>query len=342
MALKLEEKNISMQGIDFGMVTNNLGLGEVLEIPAVVTGGLLHKMYRVVTEKGIYAVKVLNEEIMTRPQAYSNTVNSERIAAGFQGMLPVVAALEIDGKQIHEFDGRYYMIFPWMEGKSVFVPQINAEHCKVMGEVLGRMHAMELSIEGVEPEADATEFYDWDSLADKTDGKEVWKVRFREALTDIKAWNRAVCDSAEKLNKKLVISHRDLDPKNVMWNDTEPLLIDWEAAGYVNPYQELLEVINYWTEDGKGGLNREYFDALTSSYQKHMGLDDVAWDAVFAGSYAGMLGWLEYNVKRALGLLSKDVEDIYKGEKQVIGTIKELYHYQQKTELLKDWLGYGR
>jgi len=29
------------------------------------------------------------------------------------------------------------------------------------------------------------------------------------------------------------------------------LIIDWEAAGYVNPYQEFLEVVNYWTEDGK-------------------------------------------------------------------------------------------
>ena len=53
----------------------------------------------------------------------------------------------------------------------------------------------------------------------------------------------------EVLSQNLVISHRDLDPKNVLWHGEEALVIDWEAAGYVNPYQELLEVINYWADD---------------------------------------------------------------------------------------------
>ena len=53
------------------------------------------------------------------------------------------------------------------------------------------------------------------------------------------------------LSQTMVISHRDLDPKNVMWNGSEPLVIDWEAAGYVNPYQEFLEVLNYWADDGE-------------------------------------------------------------------------------------------
>ena len=316
-----------------------LELGKCIEEPVRITGGLLHKMYRVVTVQGAYAVKILNEEIMSRPEALQNTINSEKIAAALQGQLPVVAAMEIDGKQIHKLDGKYYMVFPWMEGKSVFPPEIGVEHCEAMGHVLGKIHSAVISVEGVEPETEETELYTWDSFVQSGTGEELWFRRLKEALPDIKEWNQAACDVREVLAEKVVISHRDLDPKNVMWNDTQPLIIDWEAAGYVNPYQELLEVLNYWADDGKGSLVKEYFEALVSTYKEYMVLADVSWDAVFAGSYAGMLGWLEYNVKRGLGMVTTDAEEMRLGQEQVLGTIQALYDYQEKIQLMKEWLG---
>lgn len=96
---------------------NHLNLGEVIGEPTEVKGGLLHKMFHVCTLSASYAVKVLNSEIMKRPTALNNTINSEKIAAFFSDTIPVVAALKIDGKQIHEIDGCHYMIFTWMDGK---------------------------------------------------------------------------------------------------------------------------------------------------------------------------------------------------------------------------------
>lgn len=105
-------------------VMNALNLGEVIGEPVEVKGGLLHKMFRVCTSSGSYAVKVLNSEIMKRPTALKNTINSEKIAALFANSIPVVAALTVDGKQIHEKDGCYYMVFNWIDGKSIFAPDI--------------------------------------------------------------------------------------------------------------------------------------------------------------------------------------------------------------------------
>lgn len=53
---------------------------------------------------------------------------------------------------------------------------------------------------------------------------------------------------------------------------------------------------------------------------------------------AGMLGWLEYNVKRALGIEASDDKEVKLGEEQIKGTIKELYAYQKKVELLRGWM----
>ncbi|MDE6640061.1 MAG: phosphotransferase [Acetatifactor sp.] len=319
-----------------------LGLGELLESPEKIHGGLLHKMYRVVTSQGTYAVKVLNSEIMKRPSALRNMICSEKIAANFSREIPAVVSLEIKGNQVQELDGKYYMIFPWAEGTSVFFPEIAEEHCRTIGDILGRMHGLNVSGEGVLPEEDRPEMYDWEKYLRLGSQKGLqdteWCVGYRKAAGDIQTWNKAACDAEESLGANMVISHRDLDPKNVLWNGMTPCIIDWEAAGYVNPFQEFLEVVNYWTGDGKGGIRQEYFGAMTSAYQKHMSLEQADWDSVFAGSFAGMLGWLDYNLKRALGLEAADAEEIRLGGQQVVSTIKDLYDWQIKSGMLKEWL----
>ena len=45
-----------------------------------LTGGLMHKMFKVETNKGIYAIKMLNQEVIKRETSYSNFVLSETLA----------------------------------------------------------------------------------------------------------------------------------------------------------------------------------------------------------------------------------------------------------------------
>lgn len=319
-------------------LAEKLCLGKLTGEPSAVAGGLLHKMYRVHTDKGIFAVKVLNREIVKRPDALKNTINSELAAEAFAGEIPVIASLRIDGKQIHELNGTYYMVFPWITGKSVFPGEISGTHCRRMGKILGKLHAKKLFLKEMEAEKAAFPLYEWERyLQMAAQDKEEWVSCYRNAAEDIMRWNENACRAQTYLSENVVISHRDLDPKNVMWDGGAPFVIDWEAAGYVNPYQELLEVINYWADDGNGGLVKKYFEALVGAYSRCMPLDGVEWDKVFDGSYIGMLGWLEYNVKRALGLEASDEEEMQLGREQVKGTVAALYDYAAKAELLKEW-----
>lgn len=320
-----------------------LSFGEVLEAPLAVKGGLLHKMYRVVTPAGVFAVKVLDDGIMKRPEALQNMIHSERAAAILSRDIPAAVALERNGRQVHPLDGGFYMVFGWVDGASVFPGEINETHCEAIGTVLGKMHQRNISCDGMEPEEEAVPLYDWEGLLQMAKEQKPrtnpWLSQYEAALPDIRAWNQEAYDAQAVLAQTLVISHRDLDPKNVMWNGTEPVVIDWEAAGYVNPYQELLEVINYWADDGQGGIRRSLFEAIVKAYETHMDLSRADWAAVFAGGSGGMLGWLEYNLKRALGEEASDEEEVKLGEEQVRGTIKELYAYRTKTEQIRSWLG---
>lgn len=337
--------------MDMEKLMDTLHLGGLLEEPVMITGGLLHKMYRVSTSDGLYAVKLLNPEIMKRPDALSNTIHSEKIAKAFDGLIPAVVSLEIDGKQVHKLGDEYYMVYPWVDGSSVFPGEIKTYHCETIGSILGKIHHQDLKMEGVNPEEDSFEMFAWEAYlqrindqkcSNKECSEKEWMAAYKKAMKDIKCWNQRACNAESYLSKQTVISHRDLDPKNVMWNGDKPYIIDWEAAGYVNPYQELLEVINYWADDGAGNLVKEKCNALITAYCRYMDISTVLWDEVFHGSYIGMLGWLEYNVKRALGIEAADEAEMLLGEEQVIGTVRELYSYQGKIRQLREWLEYGK
>jgi hypothetical protein len=95
----------------------NCKLGTVINITKL-TGGLMHKMFKVETDKGIYAIKVLNKEVMARSDAYNNFVISETISnLAKENNIPVSNALNIDGKFIINYEDNYYMIFDFIDGK---------------------------------------------------------------------------------------------------------------------------------------------------------------------------------------------------------------------------------
>ena len=55
-------------------------------------------------------------------------------------------------------------------------------------------------------------------------------------------------------------------------------------------HQELLEVICYWADDGKGSLKKSNFDILMMAYRKYIEMINMEWGGVFVGSYLCMLG----------------------------------------------------
>lgn len=71
------EINNTYRNIEELIIQENLG-NSVKSID-IVTGGLSHRTYKVVTDKEVYAVKELNAGVMKRPDAYNNFVFSEKV-----------------------------------------------------------------------------------------------------------------------------------------------------------------------------------------------------------------------------------------------------------------------
>ena len=314
------------------------GFGGVLALRPV-SGGLLHKMYRVETTSGIYAIKVLNPEIMQRPTALQNTVNSEKVAHALENIVPLVAAKEFNGAHVVKYDGSWFMVFDWLEGASVFAPDITVEHCAKIGELLGKIHTADVEIEGMEPETEVRDVFDWEKLCKAMPcGERGFVSALNDFLPELLALDADVVHALKISSSHKVISHRDLDPKNVMWQGNQPYIIDWEAAGYVNPFQELVEVINYWITEIDGSYNYDKLTVLMDAYKAFKEVRFVDWDTVLLRSFDGILGWLEYNMRRAAGMTGEDVADREEGKKQVEGTIAEIKNQRAQMEELRSWL----
>ena len=56
-----------------------LNLGNLIEPISQVSGGLMHRMFKVFTDKGRYIVKLLNPNIMKRPTAMNNFNTADKL-----------------------------------------------------------------------------------------------------------------------------------------------------------------------------------------------------------------------------------------------------------------------
>lgn len=107
-----------------------------------------------------------------------------------------------------------------------------------------------------------------------------------------------------------MISHTDLDRKNVIWQDDKAFIIDWEASGYINPTIELIQVAWYWSGGDKENIDYNKFKRIINSYkQSYKGkIDKNIHILINADNYEG-LAWLDYNLKKSLCIENKYDQD---------------------------------
>lgn len=314
-----------------------LGLGEVVKEPKSVIGGLLHKSFKVLTEDKCYFVKALNPKIMERPTVMEHYKFSDKVSQIVsESEIPASTVLEIKNKTIHCVDRQYYQVFDWVESEPYVHTPDNLEVCRSIGRILGDIHCVDFSaIYGQSLHMDEKNAVNWIGILEDAKRDDI--------LGDLK--NHIDFDYIEDIEKSslmalnelsnLVVSHRDLDPKNTMWGREGILVIDWEASGYINPMHELAEVALYWSEYEDGTISDDSFLAVLSGYEEvsEIIVQDLK-NALEAVNY-NKIGWIEYNLKRALGIESNSEEECKLGYEQVVATLKSIEQYEeQKDEIL--------
>ncbi|WP_078379938.1 phosphotransferase [Sutcliffiella halmapala] len=327
--------------IQLGKLCNALQLGELDSVPKAISGGLLHRMYAIETTQGKYAIKALNPQIMLRSGAMQNYINSERIANFVANNISAIPAEKFNGVVIQKLDAQFYLVFDWIKGDSLNSNEINSVHCEKIGVILADIHKTDFSGLSINYDYILNEkLIDWNYYLQKGQENSIeWVNLLLENIDNLIGWNTKAIKAGKLLVSNMVISHRDLDPKNVMWNNQDnPVLIDWESAGYINPMQDLIETAIYWSQNEIGSIDKERFFAFIGGYKKRNEILHADWRIVLANGFLGKLGWLEYNLKRSLWMECTDDEEQQMGTTQVTGTIHEIRRYADIILELEDWL----
>ena len=314
-----------------------LSLGTVTASITPVSGGFMHRMYKVCTQNHTYAVKHLNPEIMKRPIAKENYKKAEKLEAILEGEgIPIVPALTFDGKKMQELLGNYFYIFDWHNGSITDWNNITPEQCWKAGNIQGRIHAIktgeiELSIkEDFTPELSTIDWNEYIIQAEEC--KEVESL-LKENLSLLEYAQTELNKARQSLPNITTIIDEDMDSKNVMWENGKPVVIDLECLDYGNPVSSAIQLSLQWAGITLCDFDLEKQKAFFQGYFQTYDNGFRDYKSVFGLTYT-WIEWLEYNIKRALGDCQDKAEQQL-GLAEVKNTINRIKYIRQMEDKIK-------
>lgn len=315
----------------FEKVVLKLNLGELIEGPSRVSGGLTHRMFKIVTSKGKYIVKLLNPSIMKRPTAIQNFNRADSIEEILkEHNIDAIYSLKFNDKKMQLIDEQYFYVYEWYDGKSLKDDNITKYHCNEMGKLLAKIHNIDLKEEKYAREE---KHIDWSYYVEKSrnENPEIYNIIYDK----VDILNESMKKGNEAINympNVVSICHNDLDSKNVLWLNGEYKIIDLECLDYANPYLELFELALCWSGYETCNINFDLFSEFINSYFKNTKLSThINWETLYYANN-GRIEWLEYNLKRALLIECSSNEEQQIGINEVKETIEHIVYYSKMKE----------
>jgi len=190
----------------------------------------------------------------------------------------------VENNFIYEDEISCWIVTPWVFGQNLKLKDITTSHVELIAKISGKIHKLQLNF----PEAS-------DVLSDHIDD-----TNFDLDKIDPKFnyWRNLFEQHAGLLKENLVISHGDLLPQNVIWeSDQNPVLIDWDNAGYINQDLDLFNTAINWAGIESGILNRSHYECFISTYLRENPRKIQIDKSLIYASLGSWLNWLIFNHK---------------------------------------------
>lgn len=298
---------LSEQPDHISALCQRLGLGTCRSRLRQVSGGLHHRMWRLTTDYGRFAVKQLAAEVDINDANICQRFNAtEAIAAAFAASgFNTIHALRCrsDYLQIIGADG--YLVYPWTDARAQPRRNLSERHALKVAHMLARMH--QADIHHHELQDRAVERRAEDKIRLLVQRAMICHARdyefLQQHLPALLTITAEQTQAEQSLSRRMVISHGDLDQKNVLWNAAdEPIVIDWESARRVNPTREAIQLALDWS-----GISTAFepslFDKFINAYRRSGGIiAEHELRAAFICVQGEWLDWLMYNVGRSFDL----------------------------------------
>jgi len=283
-------------------ICDQFNLGNPIGLPTRVYGGLIHIMWRLETGKNSYAIKQINVPLTEAiKQEFELT---EQIAEKFKSLgIPAITSIKSSGISLLTVEDTTFITYPWIDAKALSNAAVSQGQAIKIATILSQMHSIDLYVEGLKTTNHP--FYSHAELTDLFTSAKAQKIELpdilRENYSRIIELNTKYIDAIPTLQNNSLISHGDLDQKNVLWDkDENPYLVDWESARLLNPTLELIMIALDWSGINTGNFDENIFLKIIQTYSANHPIDPGQVRPCLNGVLGNWINWLAHNMKQLL------------------------------------------
>ena len=252
-----------------------------------VHGGFANRMYRLDTDQGSFAVKELNLDDRRWTYRVDDVFGFERaaFAAGIPMPEPISASHDT-------------LVHRWVDGEHMPEAPVPPAYAFEVGEILARIHALDVTWpHGSTQEKTAR---DWPELAERAAGTgQPWAGELASHVTTFLAIARLV-DTCERPGP-VVLTHRDIQPWNLLSREGRPVLLDWELSGLLDLSGELgSTALSLAKGPGFDDIEPAIFRTVLDGYVAGGGALPPWGPSWFVYLLGGWLGHTRWNILRCL------------------------------------------
>ena len=291
-----------------------LGAPSAVEMMTEVRGGGVHRLWRLRTDAGTFAVKGLRLDAHDQEalDLYRLAWPLEEAAARSEPSIPMAIPVLSTAQNLLEIvpdergGERVVRVHSWVEGMNPPWTAAPLDLADAVGRTLARIHLVGATLATApQPATDvgllaARPSDHWATLVQRAEGHE-WSGELRRATS-------ALCEAEKSVEVAaadpgpLVFAHRDVNPKNVLVaTDGSPVVLDWDSAGDYFARQELASAALIWAGVETGEPSPESIRALIRGYRTGGGIVDRLRPEDATGWILAWLRFTEFNVDRLLG-----------------------------------------
>jgi len=323
-------------------IVEHYHLGNIISDPRILKGGLLHQQWKLITSQGNYVIKQLNPEIITKHDAFNRYRISERIAEAYSNIINVVCATVVNNDPLFTVDNHTFMLFPYINAVHINQNEIEMKHVINISDALATMHTAHIKIDNP-PEAEDI-FIDLSEIHGLTKKLQSIQPDITNKLQNTSQLIISMMNDYKKHKSSLltntIISHRDLDAKNVIWDkNNQYYIIDWESAGLINQIFDLLSTAVYWSMNGEYMIDTNYYHSFIQNYlnKTSIAIDNDQFKASYVALLATWINWLFFNFNRILNQDENSAE-YNVAVKESVSTLTAIEHiHLQKDQILLEW-----
>ncbi len=252
-----------------------------------VHGGFTNRMYRLDTDQGSFAVKELN--VVDRRSAYrvEDVFRFER--AAFAAGIPMPEPISASHRTL---------VHRWVEGERMPEAPVSAAYAFEIGEILARIHALDVDWSPTSIEEPTSR--DWPELAARAAATgQPWADELASRVETFLAIAHFV-DACERPGP-VVLTHKDIQPWNLLARDGRPVVLDWELSGMLDLSGELgSTALSLAKGPGFDDIEPAIFRSVLDGYVAGGGALPPSGPSWFVFMIDGWLGHTRWNILRCL------------------------------------------